>query len=162
MYVCEREGGEQANMHGAEMVKVKEFKYQGSAIQRQCARWVKKSGSQVEMRRIGQNHDRTIEWVSKVKRKLYKKVVRCAMMFGLEMVAITKRQEHELNVLRLETSMCEYKKTIIQVQRIFKTAPVFLASCLLKLCLLSVILFSLCYSDTFALFTCDSQIQAID
>ena len=86
------------------MAKVKDFKYLGSTVQSngEC-------GSEVEKRvQAGWNGWRRMSGVicnrrvpTRVKGKVYKVAVRPAMLYGLERVALTKRQEAEMEVAEL-------------------------------------------------------------
>uniref|UniRef100_A0A3B4CLA2 ribonuclease H n=1 Tax=Pygocentrus nattereri TaxID=42514 RepID=A0A3B4CLA2_PYGNA len=102
-YMCvnEREAGGKVKMQGVEVVKVDDFKYLGSTIQSngQCRKEVKKrvqAGWSGWRRVSGLMCDRRI--AARVKGKVYKTVVHPAMMSSLETVALSKRQEAELEV----------------------------------------------------------------
>ena len=105
-YMCvnERGDGNRIQMQGGEVTKVDEFKYLGSTVQGngECDREVKKriqAGWNGWRRVSGVICDRRIS--AKIKGKMYKTVVRPAMLYGLEAVALTKKQEAELEVAEL-------------------------------------------------------------
>uniref|UniRef100_A0A8C4RCL3 Uncharacterized protein n=1 Tax=Erpetoichthys calabaricus TaxID=27687 RepID=A0A8C4RCL3_ERPCA len=88
-------------MQGIELVKVDEFKYLGLAVQSNgdCWREVKKRVQ------TGWNGWRRVSGVicdrrgsARVKGKVYRMVERPTMLYGLEMVALTRKQERELEV----------------------------------------------------------------
>ena len=81
--------------------RVKEFKYLGSTVQQSgsCERGVKKrvqAGWNGWRKVSGVICDRRLP--ARVKEKVYSSVVRPAMMYGLETVAITKKQVEEMEV----------------------------------------------------------------
>ena len=81
------------------------FKYLGLTVQSngECGREVKKrvqAGWSGWRRVSGVICDRRVS--ARVKGKVYKTVVRRAMLYGLESVALTKRQEVELEVAELK------------------------------------------------------------
>ena len=91
-------------MEDTKVPKVKEFKYLGSTVQESgsCEREVK--------RRVqtGWNGWRKVSGVicdkrllARVKRKVYSLVVRPAMVYGLETVAVTKKQVEEMKVIEI-------------------------------------------------------------
>ena len=86
-------------MEDAKVPRVKEFKYLGSAVQESngCEREVKKRVQ------AGWNGWRRVSGVicnkrlpARVKGKVYSSVVRPAMAYGLETVAVTKKQVEEM------------------------------------------------------------------
>ena len=82
------------------------FKYMGSTVQRngECGREVKKrvqAGWNGWRRMSGVICDRH-ESEARVKEKVYKVAVRPAMLYRLETVALTKRQEAEMEVAELK------------------------------------------------------------
>ncbi|KAI5617633.1 hypothetical protein C0J50_22801 [Silurus asotus] len=88
-----------------EVVRVNEFKYLGSTVQSngECVREVKKrvqAGWSGWRRVTGVICDRRVS--VRVKGKVYRTVVRPAMLYGLETVALSKRQEVELEVAELK------------------------------------------------------------
>ena len=107
-YVCVNE--RQENGIGTvkmqeEVAKVEDFKYLGSTVQSngECRREVKKrvqAGWNGWRRMSGVICDRRVP--ARVKGKVYKVEVRPAMLYGLETVALTKRQEAEMEVAELK------------------------------------------------------------
>ncbi|KAK2899938.1 hypothetical protein Q8A73_013067 [Channa argus] len=106
-YMCvnERDPDGMVRLQGAEVKKVQDFKYLGSTVQSngECGKEVK--------RRVqaGWNGWRKVSGVlcdkrvsARMKGKVFKTVVRPAMLFGLETVALKKRQEAELEVAELK------------------------------------------------------------
>ena len=92
-------------MQGEEVAKVEDFKYLGSTVQSngECGREVKKrvqAGWNGWRRMSGVICDRRVP--AKVKGKVYKVAVRPAMLYGLETLALTKRQEAEMEVAELK------------------------------------------------------------
>ena len=92
-------------MQGEEVAKVEDFKYLGSTVQSngECGREVKKrvqAGWNGWRRMSGVICDRRVP--ARVKGKVYKVAVRPAMLYGLETVALTKRQEAEMEVAELK------------------------------------------------------------
>ncbi|KAK3507629.1 hypothetical protein QTP70_031677 [Hemibagrus guttatus] len=103
-YMCvnEREGSGTVRLQGEEVKKVQEFKYLGSTVQSngECGKEVKKRVQ------AGWNGWRKVSGVlcdqkisARIKGKVYRTVVRPAMLYGLETVSLRKRQESELEVL---------------------------------------------------------------
>ena len=93
------------NMEDTKVSRVKEFKYLGSTVQESgsCEREVK--------RRVqaGWNRWRKVSGVicdtrlpARVKGKVYGSVVRPAMVYGLETVAVTKKQVEEMEVAEMK------------------------------------------------------------
>ena len=87
------------------MPRVKEFKYLGSTVQESggCEREVKKTVQ------AGWNGWRRVSGVicdnrlpARVKGKVYSSVVRPAMVYGLETVAVTKKQVEEMEVAKMK------------------------------------------------------------
>lgn len=106
-YMCanERGDGNVLQMQGIEVTKVDQFKYLGSTVQSngECGREVKKriqAGWNGWRRVSGVICDRKI--APRVKGRMYKSVVRPAMLYGLEAVALTKKQEAELEVAEMK------------------------------------------------------------
>ncbi|KAK3553266.1 hypothetical protein QTP86_032776 [Hemibagrus guttatus] len=102
-YMCvnEREGSGTVRLQGEEVKKVQEFKYLGSTVQSngECGKEVKKRVQ------AGWNGWRKVSGVlcdqkisARIKGKVYRTVVRPAMLYGLETVSLRKRQESELEV----------------------------------------------------------------
>ncbi|KAK3565490.1 hypothetical protein QTP86_010873 [Hemibagrus guttatus] len=103
-YMCvnEREGSGTVRLRGEEVKKVQEFKYLGSTVQSngECGKEVKKRVQ------AGWNGCRKVSGVlcdqkisARIKGKVYRTVVRAAMLYGLETVSLRKRQESELEVI---------------------------------------------------------------
>ncbi|KAK3549900.1 hypothetical protein QTP86_015517, partial [Hemibagrus guttatus] len=111
-YMCvnEREGSGTVRLQGEEVKKVQEFKYLGSTVQSngECGKEVKKRVQ------AGWNGWRKVSGVlcdqkisARIKGKVYRTVVRPAMLYGLETVSLRKRQESELenpSSLQLEST----------------------------------------------------------
>ena len=108
-YMCVNERQDNSSgtvkMQGEEVAKVEDFKYLGSTVQSngECGREVKKRVQ------AGWNGWRRMSGVicyrrvpARVKGKVYKVAVRPAMLYGLETVALTKRQEEEMEVAELK------------------------------------------------------------
>ncbi|KAK3567223.1 hypothetical protein QTP86_014414, partial [Hemibagrus guttatus] len=106
-YICvnEREGSGTVRLQGEEVKKVQEFKYLGSTVQSngECGKEVKKRVQ------AGWNGWRKVSEVlcdqkisARIKGKVYRTVVRPAMLYGLETVSLRKRQESELEVAELK------------------------------------------------------------
>ncbi|MCJ8739512.1 hypothetical protein PDJAM_G00048010 [Pangasius djambal] len=105
MCVNEREGSGTVRLQGEEVKKVQEFKYLGSTVQSngECGKEVKKrvqTGWNGWRKVSGVLCDRKIS--VRIKGKVYKTVVRPAMLYGLETVSLRKRQESELEVAELK------------------------------------------------------------
>ncbi|XP_051788839.1 uncharacterized protein LOC127529415 [Erpetoichthys calabaricus] len=106
-------------MQGVELAKVNEFKYLGSTVQSNgdCGR-EKKKRVQAEWngwRRVtGVICDRRVS--ARVKGKVYKAVVRPAMLYGLKMMALTRKQETELEVAELK--MLRFALGVTRMDRI--------------------------------------------
>ncbi|KAK3506055.1 hypothetical protein QTP70_021852 [Hemibagrus guttatus] len=103
-YMCvnEREGSGTVRLQGEEVQKVQEFKYLGSTVQSngECGKEVKKrvqAGWNGWRKVSGVLCDRKIS--ARIKGKVYRTVVRPAMLYGLETVSLRKRQESELEVV---------------------------------------------------------------
>ncbi|KAK3533240.1 hypothetical protein QTP70_013659 [Hemibagrus guttatus] len=106
-YMCvnEREGSGTVRLQGEEVKKVQEFKYLGSTVQSngECWKEVKKrvqAGWNGWRKVSGVLCDRKIS--ARIKGKVYRTVVRPAMLYGLETVSLRKRQEAELEVAELK------------------------------------------------------------
>ena len=106
-YLCinGKNDDEIVKMEDAKLPRVKEFKYLGSTVQESggCEREVKKR-VQAEWngwRRVsGVICDRRLP--ARVKGKVYSLVVRPAMVYGLETVAVTKKQVEEMEVAEMK------------------------------------------------------------
>ncbi|KAK2879894.1 hypothetical protein Q8A73_023706 [Channa argus] len=120
-YMCvnERDPGGMVRLQEAEVKKVQDFKYLGSTVQSngECGKEVK--------RRVqaGWNGWRKVSGVlcdkrvsARMKGKVFKTVVRPAMLFGLETVALKKRQEAELEVAELK--MLRFSLGVTRMDRI--------------------------------------------
>ena len=106
-YLCINGGNddETVNMEDAKVPRVKEFKYLGSTVQESggCEREIKKRVQ------AGWNGWRIVSGVicdrrlpARVKGKVYSSVVRPAMVYGLETVAVTKKQVEEMEVAEMK------------------------------------------------------------
>ncbi|KAK3571820.1 hypothetical protein QTP86_020578 [Hemibagrus guttatus] len=119
MFVNEREGSETVRLQGEEVKKVQEFKYLGSTVQSngECGKEVKKRVQ------AGWNGWRKVSGVlcdqkisARIKGKVYRTVVRAAMLYGLETVSLRKRQESELEVAELK--MLRFSLGVTRLDRI--------------------------------------------
>ena len=106
-YLCISGGNndETVKINDTKVPKVKEFKYLGSTVQESgsCKREVKKRVQ------AGWNGWRKVSGVicnrrlpAGVKGKVHSSVVRPAMVYGLEMVAVTKKQAKEMEVTEMK------------------------------------------------------------
>ncbi|KAK3536298.1 hypothetical protein QTP86_001402, partial [Hemibagrus guttatus] len=120
-YMCvnEREGSGTVKLQGEEVKKVQEFKYLGSTVQSngECGKEVKKRVQ------AGWNGWRKVSGVlcdqkisARIKGKVYRTVVRPAMLYGLETVSLRKRQESELEVAELK--MLRFSLGVTRLDRI--------------------------------------------
>ncbi|MCJ8740952.1 hypothetical protein PDJAM_G00064870 [Pangasius djambal] len=114
-----REGSGTVRLQGEEVKKVQEFKYLGSTVQSngECGKEVKKrvqAGWNGWRKVSGVLCDRKIS--ARIKVKVYKTVVRPAMLYGLETVALRKRQESELEVAELK--MLRFSLGVTRLDRI--------------------------------------------
>ncbi|KAK3522998.1 hypothetical protein QTP86_010502 [Hemibagrus guttatus] len=120
-YMCvnEREGSGTVRLQGEEVKKVQEFKYLGSTVQSngECGKEVKKRVQ------AGWNGWRKVSGVlcerkisARIKGKVYRTVVRAAMLYGLEIVSLRKRQESELEVPEL--NMLRFSLGVTRLDRI--------------------------------------------
>ncbi|KAK3528289.1 hypothetical protein QTP86_030040 [Hemibagrus guttatus] len=120
-YMCvnEREGSGTVRLQGEEVKKVQEFKYLGSTVQSngECGKEVKKRVQ------AGWNGWRKVSGVlcdqkisARIKGKVYRTVVRAAMLYGLETVSLRKRQESELEVAELK--MLRFSLGVTRLDRI--------------------------------------------
>ncbi|KAK3535973.1 hypothetical protein QTP70_022853 [Hemibagrus guttatus] len=120
-YMCvnEREGSGTVRLQGEEVKKVQEFKYLGSTVQSngECGKEVKKRVQ------AGWNGWRKVSGVlcdqkisARIKGKVYRTVVRPAMLYGLETVSLRKRQESELEVAELK--MFRFSLGVTRLDRI--------------------------------------------
>ena len=106
-YLCINGGNDNktVKMEDTKVPRVKEFKYLGSTVQESggCEREVKKRVQAKWNRRrkvLGVICDRRLP--ARVKGKVYSSVVRPAMMYGLEKVAVTKKQVEEMEVAKMK------------------------------------------------------------
>ncbi|KAK3528717.1 hypothetical protein QTP70_009951 [Hemibagrus guttatus] len=120
-YMCvnEREGSGTVRLQGEEVKKVQEFKYLGSTVQSngECGKEVKKrvqAGWNGWRKVSGVLCDRKI--TARIKGKVYRTVVRPAMLYGLETVSLRKRQESELEVAELK--MLRFSLGVTRLDRI--------------------------------------------
>ncbi|KAK3541245.1 hypothetical protein QTP86_016907 [Hemibagrus guttatus] len=120
-YMCvnEREGSGTVRLQGEEVKKVHEFKYLGSTVQSngECGKEVKKrvqAGWNGWRKVSGVLCDRKIS--ARIKGKVYRTVVRPAMLYGLETVSLRKRQESELEVAELK--MLRFSLGVTRLDRI--------------------------------------------
>ncbi|KAK3569543.1 hypothetical protein QTP86_034825 [Hemibagrus guttatus] len=120
-YMCvnEREGSGTVRLQGEEVKKVQEFKYLGSTVQSngECGKEVKKrvqAGWNGWRKVSGVLCDRKIS--TRIKGKVYRTVVRPAMLYGLETVSLRKRQESELEVAELK--MLRFPLGVTRLDRI--------------------------------------------
>ena len=111
-YLCinGRNDDETVKMEDAKVPRVKEFKYLGSTVQESgsCEREVKKrvqAGWNGWRRVSGVICDRRLP--ARVKGKVYSLVVRPAMVYGLETVAVTKKQVEEIEVAEMKMLLWE-------------------------------------------------------
>ncbi|KAK3534872.1 hypothetical protein QTP86_032390, partial [Hemibagrus guttatus] len=120
-YMCvnEREGSGTVRLQGEEVKKVQEFKYLGSTVQSngECGKEVKKRVQ------AGWNGWRKVSGIlcdqkisARIKGKVYRTVVRPAMLYGLETVSLRKRQESELEVAELK--MLRFSLGVTRLDRI--------------------------------------------
>ena len=107
MCVDERQDNDSSTVkiQGEEVAKVEDFKCLGSTVQsnRECGREVKKrsqAGWNGWRRMSGVVCNRRVS--ARMKGKVYKVAVRPAMLYGLDTVALTKRQEAEMEVAELK------------------------------------------------------------
>ncbi|KAK3522301.1 hypothetical protein QTP86_001943 [Hemibagrus guttatus] len=120
-YMCvnEREGSGTVRLQGEEVKKVQEFKFLGSTVQSngECGKEVKKrvqAGWNGWRKVSGVLCDRKIS--ARIKGKVYRTVVRPAMLYGLETVSLRKRQESELEVAELK--MLRFSLGVTRLDRI--------------------------------------------
>ncbi|KAK3570304.1 hypothetical protein QTP86_017185 [Hemibagrus guttatus] len=106
-YMCvnEREGSGTVRLQGEELKTAQEFKYLRSTVQSngECGKEVRKrvqAGWNGWRKLSGVLCDRKIS--TRIKGKVYRTVVRPAMLYGLETVSLRKRQESELKVAELK------------------------------------------------------------
>ena len=106
-YLCINGGNDNktVRVEDTKVPRVKEFNYLGSTVQESggCEREVKKRVQ------VGWNRWRKVSGVicdrrlpARVKRKVYSSVVRPAMVYGLETVAVTKKQVKEMEFAEMK------------------------------------------------------------
>ncbi|MCJ8736404.1 hypothetical protein PDJAM_G00257550 [Pangasius djambal] len=120
-YMCvnEMEGSGTVRLQSEEVKKVQEFKYLESTVQSngECGKEVKKrvqAGWNGWRKVSGVLCDRKIS--ARIKGKVYETVVRAAMLYGLETVALRKRQEAEREVAELK--MLRFSLGVTRLDRI--------------------------------------------
>ena len=120
-YLCINGGNddETVKMENAKVPRVKEFKYLGSTVQGSgsCEREIKRrvqAGWSGWRRILGVICDRRLP--ARVKGKVYSLVVRLAMLYGLETVAVTKKQIEEMEVA--ETKMLRFAMGVTRKDKI--------------------------------------------
>ena len=97
--------GEELKLQGEKLKKVKNFKYVGSKVSSD-GRWGEEvrrriqAGSMSWKKVFGVLCDR--KFSARVKGKMYKSVVRPAMLYGMETVAVTERQLRKMEVAELK------------------------------------------------------------
>ena len=105
-YLCINGGNDETvKMEDTKVPRIKEFKYLGSTVQENggCEREVKKrvqAGWNGWRKVSGVICDRRLP--ARVKGKVYSSVVRPAMVYGLETVAVTKKQVEEMEVAEMK------------------------------------------------------------
>ncbi|XP_065645289.1 uncharacterized protein LOC136075780 [Hydra vulgaris] len=106
-YMCvnERADGGQVQLQGVDLVKIDKFTYLGSRVQSNggSEREVKKrmqAGLCGWHKESGVICDRRVS--ARMKGKIYRTVVRPAMLYGLETVALTKRQVREMEMSEMK------------------------------------------------------------
>ena len=114
-------------MENTKVPRVKEFKYLGSTVQESC-------GCEREVKRrvqAGWNGWRRVSGVicdrrlpARVKEKVYSLVVRPAMVYGLETVAVTKKQVEVAEIKMLRFAMGVTRKDKIRNEYIRSTVKV--------------------------------------
>ena len=120
MCVNERQVKGTVKIQGEEVAKVEDFKYLGSTVQSngECGREMKKrvqAGWNGWRRMSGVICDRRVP--ARVKGKVYRVAVRPpAMLYGLETLALTKRQEAEMEVAELK--MLRFSLGVTRIEKI--------------------------------------------
>ena len=105
LYINGRNDNETVKMEDTKVPRVKEFKYLGSTVQESggCEKEIKRrmQAEWNEWRKVsGVICDRRLP--ARVKGKVYSSVVRPAMVYGLETVAVTKKQVEEMEVMEMK------------------------------------------------------------
>ena len=131
-YLCINEGNDNktVKMEDTKVPRVKEFKYLGSTVQESggCAREVKKrvqAGWNGWRKVSGVICDRRLP--ARVKGKVYSSVVKPTMVYGLETMAVTKKQVEEMEVAEIKMlrfAMGVTRKDKIKNQHIWSTIKV--------------------------------------
>ena len=115
-YLCleiQKEAGT-VKMQGEELNRVEEFKYLGSTVQadggaeKEVVKRVQ-AGWRAWKKVTGIMCDRTVP--DKIKGRLYKVMVRPAMLYGMEAVAVTKAQERKMEVAEMKMLRFSIGKT---------------------------------------------------
>ena len=107
-YLCINGGNdkETVKMENSKMLRVKKFKYLGSTVQESgsCESKVKQrvQAGWNEWKRVSGVIDDNRRLPARVKGKVYSSVVRPAMMYGFETVALTKKQVEEVEVAEMK------------------------------------------------------------
>ena len=119
MCVNERQVNGTVKMQREEVAKVEDFKYLGSTVQSngECGREVKKrvqAGWNGWRGMSGVICDRRVP--DRMKGKVYRVAVRPAMLYGMETVALTKRQEAEMGVAELK--MLRFSLEVTRMEKI--------------------------------------------
>ena len=106
-YLCVNGGNddETVRLENTKVPRVKEFKYLGSTVQKSssCERKVRRrvqAGWNGSTKVSGVICDRSLP--GKVKRKVYSTVMRLPIVYGLETVAVRKKQIEEMEVARMK------------------------------------------------------------
>ena len=134
-YLCINGGNdnETVKMEDTKVPRVKEFKYLGLTVQESgsCEREVKKTvqaGWNGWKKVLGVFCDKRLP--ARVKGKVYSSVVRPAMVYGLETVAVTKKQVEEMEVtemkmlrfamgvMRKDKIRKEYIRSIVKIEQL--------------------------------------------
>ena len=120
-YLCINGGNDKktVKMEDKKVPRVKEFKYLGSTVQESggCEREVKKrvqAGWNGWRRVLGVICDRRLP--ARVKRKVYNSVVRPAMVYRLETVALRKKQVEEMEIA--EMKMLRFVMGVTRIDKI--------------------------------------------
>ena len=120
-YLCINGGNdkETVTMEDIKVLRVKELKYLGSTVQKNggCEREIKKrvqAGWNGWRRVSGVICDRRLP--ARVKEKVYNSMVRPSMVYGLETVAVTKKQVEEVEVA--EMKMLRFAKGVTRKDNI--------------------------------------------
>ena len=96
--------GEELKLHGEKIKRVKNFKYLGSTLSSdvRCEEKVRKriQAGWMSWKMSGLLCDRKLS--ARVKGKLYRSIVRLAMLYGMETVAVTERQVGKIKVAQLK------------------------------------------------------------